>query len=327
MAEGKRVALCHPFLCPGLSLVVLKIAEALVSHPNSTKVPPRYRINCRGKIVELGPRALLTGILNMTPDSFADGGRYLSPDAALAHAEQMAEAGADIIDIGGESSRPAGPYGAGAEPVSAKEEIRRTVPVIEKVAARLGLPISIDTTKADVARHAIEAGASIVNDISALRFDPKMAETVAEAGVPVVLMHMLGTPKTMQQNPTYGNLIGEIRAFFEERREAACKAGIAPEQIVFDPGLGFGKRYCHNFEILCRLHEFHALNCPLMVGPSRKKFVGPNLPPGERLEGTLAALAFCVAGGAHILRVHDVAAALRAVRVAEQIVHGATEAG
>ena len=290
-------------------------------------VPPPYRINCRGKILELGARTHLMGVLNVTPDSFSDGGRYLSSDAAVAHAEAMAEAGADLIDIGGESTRPAGPYGEGAEPVSAGEEIRRAIPVIEKVATRLDLPISIDTTKAEVARRALEAGASMVNDISALRFDPKMAQTVAEAGVPVVLVHMQGTPRTMQQNPAYRNLIREIGAFLKERRDAALKVGIDRGQIVLDPGLGFGKRHRHNFEILGRLNEFHALSCPLLVGPSRKKFVGAalNLPPSDRLEGTLAALAFCVAGGAHILRVHDVEAALRAVKVAQQVVRCSTQ--
>ncbi len=300
-----------------------------MDRPKQKGEPPPYRINCRGRILELGARTHLMGILNVTPDSFSDGGRYLSSDAAVAHAEAMAEAGADLIDIGGESTRPAGPYGEGSEPVSVGEEIHRTIPVIEKVATRLDLPISIDTTKAEVARRALEAGASMVNDISALRFDPKMAQTVAEAGVPVVLMHMQGTPRTMQQNPTYRNLIREIGAFLKERRDAALKVGIDPAQIVIDPGLGFGKRHCHNFEILGRLNEFHPLNCPLLVGPSRKKFVGAalNLPSPDRLEGTLAALAFCVAGGAHILRVHDVEAALRAVKVAQQIVRCSTQPG
>ena len=280
-----------------------------------------YRLVCRGKTLDLR-RTHIMGILNVTPDSFADGGRHLSPDAGLAHAERMAEAGADILDIGGESTRPAGPYGEGAQPISDEEEIRRTAPVIEKIAARVDLPISIDTTKAEVARQALKAGASIVNDISALRFDPRMAETVAEAGVPVILMHMQGTPKTMQKNPTYTDLIGEIRDFLSQRRDAARSAGIAPDRIVLDPGLGFGKRIHHNFEILARLSEFHSLNCPLLVGPSRKGFVGAalGLPPPQRLEGTLAALAFCVAGGAHIVRVHDVEPAMRAIRVAEQIV-------
>lgn len=282
---------------------------------------PCYRLNCRGKVLELGRRTRMMGILNVTPDSFSDGGDYLDLDSAVAHAEEMADAGADIIDIGGESTRPTGPYGEGAEQVSTDEEIRRTCPVIERIAARIDLPISIDTTKAEVAQRALDAGASIVNDISALRFDPDMRPTIARAGVPVVLMHMKGTPKTMQQNPTYHDLIGEIWAFLAQRRDYACEGGIAKPQIVLDPGLGFGKRFAHNFEILARLAEFHSLGCPVLIGPSRKGFVGSplNLPPHERLEGTLAALAFCVAGGAHIVRVHDVEAARRAVSVAECI--------
>ena len=242
---------------------------------------PCYRLNCRGKILELGRRTRIMGILNVTPDSFSDGGRYLDLDSAVAHAEKMADAGADIIDIGGESTRPAGPYGGGAEQISTDEEIRRTCPVIEKIAARVDLPISIDTTKADVAQRALDAGASIVNDISALRFDPGMRATVARAGAPVVLMHMMGTPKTMQQNPTYRDLIGEIRAFLAQRRDHACEGGMTKEQIVIDPGLGFGKRFANNFEILARLAEFHALGCPMLIGPSRKGFVGSplGLPP------------------------------------------------
>lgn len=262
------------------------------------------------------------GILNVTPDSFSDGGRYLSVEDAVGHAERMAGAGADLIDVGGESTRPAGPYGEGAEPVSTEEEIRRIVPVVESVASRVDVPISIDTTKAEVARRALDAGASMVNDIGALRFDPDMAETVAETKVPVVLMHTKGTPKTMHSNPCYRDLIGEVIGFLAERRDAARSLGITSEQIILDPGLGFAKHPKHNYEILSRLSEFHSLGRPLLLGPSRKTFVGSplDLPPKDRLEGTLAALAFCVAGGAHILRVHDVGEAIRAIRVAEEIV-------
>ena len=264
------------------------------------------------------------GILNVTPDSFSDGGLYPTTERAVARAEEMVREGADFIDVGGESTRPAGPYGEGAQAVSTDEEIQRTVPVIEKLAERVDVAISIDTTKAEVARRAVQAGAALVNDISALRFDPAMGETVAAAGVPLVLMHMKGTPKTMQQNPTYRDLIGEIKGFLLERASAARDAGIAPEQIVIDPGLGFGKQIRHNFEIVARLSEFGALGYPLLVGPSRKGFVGAalKLPPEERLEGTLAALALCVAGGAHILRVHDVGAAVRALAVADAVVRG-----
>lgn len=259
------------------------------------------------------------GILNVTPDSFSDGGRYIDPEAAVAHGEEMAGIGADLIDIGGESTRPTGPYGEGAKEVSIEEEISRTVPVVQKLAVRIDKPISIDTTKAEVAKQALDAGASVVNDISAMQFDPEMPSTVAQAGVPIVLMHMQGNPRTMQENPNYRNLIGEIRSYLTQRRDAACAAGILPEQILIDPGIGFGKRPQHNFKILARLGEFHTLGCPLVVGPSRKSFLGvpPEVPPQDRLEGTLAALSFCVTGGAHVVRVHDVEAAIKAIRVAE----------
>ena len=283
---------------------------------------PSHRLDCRGKITHLGSRTLIMGVLNVTPDSFADGGRYFEPQPAIERALRMAEEGADIIDVGGESTRPAGTYGAGAHPVSTEEEIRRTAPVIEAIASGTDLIISVDTTKAEVAHEALALGARIVNDISAMRFDSLMAETVARSGAAVVLMHMKGTPRTMQIKPMYDNLLREVIDFLDARRSAALDAGIAPDRILIDPGLGFGKRNSHNFEILARLDEFHGLGCPLLVGPSRKKFTGAalDLPPGERLEGTLAAVGFSVAAGAHILRVHDVGAAVRAVRVAEQIV-------
>ncbi|MDP6776347.1 MAG: dihydropteroate synthase [Candidatus Latescibacteria bacterium] len=285
----------------------------------------RYCLRCPGKDIELGPRTLVMGILNVTPDSFSDGGRYTTAELAVARAEEMIREGADFIDVGGESTRPAGPYGDGAEAVTVEEEVRRTIPVVERLAGRIDVPISIDTAKAEVARLAVEAGAAIVNDISALRFDPAMAETVAQARVPVILMHMKGTPKTMQQNPTYDDLIGDIRGFLAERASAARDAGI--EQIVLDPGLGFGKQITHNYEIVARLDEFGSLGYPLLVGPSRKGFVGAvlKLPPEERLEGSLAALALCAANGAHILRVHDVGASVRALAVADAIVHSVSD--
>ena len=283
---------------------------------------PSLRLDCRSNILHLGSRTLIMGVLNVTPDSFADGGRYFEPQPAIDRALRMAEEGADIIDVGGESTRPAGTYGAGAHPVSTDEEIRRTAPVIEAIASRTDLIVSVDTTKSSVAQSALERGACIVNDISAMRFDSLMAETVARSGAAVVLMHMKGTPRTMQIKPMYGNLLREVIDFLDARRSAALAAGIAPNRILIDPGLGFGKRNTHNFEILARLDEFHGLGCPLLVGPSRKKFIGASLdlPPDERLEGTLAAVGFSVAAGVHILRVHDVGAAFRAVRVAEQIV-------
>ncbi len=299
---------CHPFCMSTFSMRYV--------------ASPTRRLDCRSEILHLGARTLIMGILNVTPDSFADGGRYFEPRKAVARALRMAEEGADIIDVGGESTRPAGTYGPGAHPVSTEEEIRRTAPVIEEIASRTDVIVSVDTTKAAVAAKAIQVGASVVNDISAMRFDPLMAETVAQTGAAVVLMHMKGTPRTMQIRPTYRNLIHEILGFLEMRRDTALDAGIAPNRILIDPGLGFGKRNTDNFEILARLDEFHILGRPLLVGPSRKKFIGtaPDLPPEARLQGTLAAIGFSVAAGAHIVRVHDVESAVRAARVAEQIV-------
>jgi dihydropteroate synthase len=263
------------------------------------------------------------GILNVTPDSFFDGGRFSGGDAAVERVQAMVEEGADLIDVGGESTRPAGAYGAGAAPVSEEEEARRVVPIIERIARDCPVPISVDTTKSGVARRALDAGADLVNDISALRFDPGMAPLVAARGVPVVLMHMKGTPRTMQQNPTYEDVIGEVRDFLKERIQFAVQSGIPASRLLIDPGLGFGKRLRDNFEILARLREFRALNSPLLIGPSRKAFVGvkaPPIPVEDRLEGTLAALALCVAHGADVVRVHDVRAAARACRLADAVV-------
>jgi len=252
------------------------------------------------------------GILNVTPDSFSDGGLFLKTDEAIRRAEVMAEEGAHLIDIGGESSRP------GADPVPVEEEIRRVVPVIECLAKRLRIPIAIDTVKAEVARRALAAGARIVNDISALRFDPKMAPLVAREGVPVVLMHMQGTPKTMQVHPVYADVILEIRDFFETRIQSAERTGISRDSIVLDPGIGFGKTTEHNLEILSRLAEFGPIGRPLLIGPSRKSFIGQalGLPVEERLEGTAAAVAVGVLNGAAIVRVHDVKAMGRVIRMA-----------
>ena len=260
-------------------------------------------------------RTLIMGVLNVTPDSFSDGGLFLRPDDALRRAEEMASEGADLIDIGGESSRP------GAEPVPLEEELRRVLPVVREVARRLPLPISVDTYKAEVARKALEEGASIVNDISALRFDPKMAEVVADHRAPVVLMHMKGTPRDMQRNPYYEDVVGEVEAFLKERREAAVRAGIPEGNIILDPGIGFGKRVEDNLQLLKHLDRLVALGNPVLVGTSRKSFIGAvlDLPVEERLEGTLATLVLAVAKGAKLLRVHDVRPAVRAVRMAEAI--------
>jgi len=243
------------------------------------------------------------GIVNVTPDSFSDGGRYLETHAAVDHCLRLADDGADILDVGGESTRP------GAPEVPAAEERRRVVPVIEAVAARLDVPVSVDTSKAEVARAAIEAGAAMINDITA-GHDPGMLELAAERGVPVVLMHMQGSPRTMQHDPRYEDVVAEIAGFLGARLEAAVAAGVPAERVILDPGIGFGKSVEHNFEIIGRLPELAALGRPLLLGPSRKSFIGKTLAieAGERFIGTAAAVAACVLGGSHIVRVHDVAA-------------------
>ncbi|NOX20532.1 MAG: dihydropteroate synthase [Nitrospirae bacterium] len=256
------------------------------------------------------------GILNVTPDSFSDGGLYLDKQRAIDRAIRMVDEGADIIDIGGESTRP------GAEPVELEEELRRTIPVIEAISAKLDVPISIDTYKAEVARRAIEAGATMVNDISGLRFDPEMASVVAEYGVAVVVMHIKGTPRDMQKNPEYQDLFGEIIDYLKGSVEIAKKAGVPEERIIVDPGIGFGKKPEHNLQIINSLDRFGVLGRPILIGPSRKSFIGlvlGNLPPEERVEGTAAAVAISVFKGASIVRVHDVKAMTRVVRVAEAI--------
>jgi dihydropteroate synthase len=250
------------------------------------------------------PRPLVMGVLNVTPDSFSDGGRFFSFEAALHEARALAAAGADILDIGGESTRPF------AEPLPLEEELRRVLPLIQTVAAEIPLPISIDTYKAEVARAALEAGATLINDISALRFDPEMVHLAAEHQVPVVLMHMQGTPRDMQRHPHYDDLIGEIKDFFRERLKFAFSHGLPRDLLILDPGIGFGKTWQHNLEILNRLDAFLDLGCPLMVGPSRKAFIGHilGLPAGEERDiGTLAAQAVAVLRGARIVRTHNVA--------------------
>jgi len=239
-------------------------------------------------------------------------------DDAIRRAEEMTAEGADLIDIGGESSRP------GSDPIPLDEESHRVIPVVEALAERTSVPLSVDTYKAVVARQALDAGASLVNDISAMRFDPRMKELVAERGVPVVLMHMLGTPKDMQLHPRYTDVIGEICAFLQERIAEAVSAGIERTQIIVDPGIGFGKRVEDNLEIVRRLEAFHALGCPLLLGPSRKSFIGKvlDLPVEERLEGTAAVVALSVLRGVHLIRVHDVRQMVRVVRMVERIERG-----
>jgi len=253
------------------------------------------------------------GIVNVTPDSFYDGGRYLQTDDAVAHGLELAEQGADILDVGAESTRP------GAEPVSEQDEIERVIPVIRALAKQLTLPLSVDTTKARVARLALDAGASIINDVSALRFDAEMASVIARSDAALVLMHMQGTPQTMQRAPQYGDVVEDLTHFFVERMRAAARAGIAESRIILDPGIGFGKLLVHNLEILAHLSGFAMFNRPLLLGLSRKGFIGQLIgrPAGERAWGTAAAVALAVDRGAHILRVHDVAMMADVVKVAQ----------
>ncbi len=257
---------------------------------------------CRDRVLDCSSGPILMGVLNVTPDSFSDGGRYRDVERAVARGLQMAAEGAAILDIGGESSRP------GAEPVPVEEELRRVAPVIEGLSGRAGCLLSVDTTKAAVAVAALAAGAHIVNDISALRGDPEMAPVVARSGAGLVVMHMRGTPRTMQQQPVYADVVNEVRAFLEERLRAAAAAGIDPLQVAVDPGIGFGKTLEHNLTLLSGLRAFHALGRPLLVGLSRKSFLGHLTGRGveERLLPSLAALAYALGEGAQIVRVHDV---------------------
>jgi dihydropteroate synthase len=268
--------------------------------------------------VDFSRRTAVMAVLNVTPDSFFDGGRHFDAGRAIAAGMAMVQAGADIIDIGGESSRP------GAEPVSQADELARVIPVIQGLRRQCALPISIDSYKAPVARAALDAGADIVNDISALGFDPVMASMVAKEKVPVVLMHMRGTPRTMQADPQYADVVREVRDFLAERLYDAMDVGIDAESIVLDPGIGFGKTVEHNIQLLRSLAILGALGQPLLVGVSRKAFIGKilGLEPDQRLEGSLAAAVAAVLGGADIIRVHDVAETCRAVRIADALRFG-----
>jgi len=265
----------------------------------------------------------LMGVLNVTPDSFSDGGSFLDAEAAVARARELVAEGADILDVGGESTRP------GAEPVSAEEELRRVLPALEGIAAEdLGAEVSIDTSKASVARAAIAAGATMVNDVSALRADPEMAAVIADAGVDCCLMHMLGEPRTMQGagGPRYGDVVDDVKAFLAERLELAVRAGVREERVLLDPGIGFGKTVAHNLELLDRLGELTELGRPVLVGTSRKSFIGRIVadaagesdpaPVARRLPGTIATNVLALERGASVFRVHDVAAVRAALAVA-----------
>ncbi|HEU4874131.1 MAG TPA: dihydropteroate synthase [Pyrinomonadaceae bacterium] len=277
----------------------------------------------KGRALPIGERTLVMGILNVTPDSFSDGGQFVDIDKALAHAETMIAEGSDIIDVGGESTRP------GGEPVSIDEEIRRVVPVIEGLAQRTKVPISVDTTKSEVARAALDAGAAIVNDISALRFDFYIADAVARAGAGLVLMHSRGTPATMHRLPPVADIMHEVTHSLRASINMAERRGVKRESIVIDPGIGFGKTQDQNLELIAKLDQLIAAfpDYPLLIGTSRKSFIGRILadesgtpaPPEDRLHGTMATITASILHGAHIVRVHDVKAAVETIRVARSI--------
>jgi dihydropteroate synthase len=274
---------------------------------------PVWRVGERA--FDCSERTLVMGILNVTPDSFSDGGRFLDRASAISHATRMVDDGADMLDVGGESTRP------GSTPVSMDEELERVQPVIQRLAElHPAVPISVDTRKAGVAAEALDAGATIVNDVSG-GADPAMFEVVRGRDAAVVLMHMRGDPTTMQEAPQYDDVVGEVHEYLRQRIEAAELAGIDPERIAIDPGIGFGKDLDHNLELMHGVGSFLDLGRPLLVGPSRKRFIGTilDLPEEERVEGTVGAVVWMVARGAHLVRVHDVKEVVRAVRVSDAI--------
>ncbi len=279
-----------------------------------TSVGPAWRLKLPdGRSLGLGGkgRALVMGVVNVTPDSFSDGGKYLETSAAVEHGLALAEEGADILDVGGESTRP------GSQATPPEEQARRVVPVIAGLRAHTGTPISVDTTSAAVARLALAAGAQILNDVSALRDDAEMVAVAAESRAPVVLMHMQGRPRDMQTNPQYRDVCAEVRTFLKERMDWAAEHGVSREQMIADPGFGFGKTFDHNIELLGGLSALTALGRPLLIGTSRKAMLGRilDVPPPERLFGTLATVAAALERGAAIVRVHDVRPALHVVKV------------
>jgi dihydropteroate synthase len=291
---------------------MLALKEKLIRKSHSHRP---HDIVCGHHILRLSQRTQVMGILNRTPDSFSDGGRFVDEDKAVAHVEQMVRDGADSIDIGGESTRP------GSLSVSVGEELDRVIPIIRRVAASIDVPISIDTQKSEVAEAALEAGASLVNDISALRGDDRMKHVVAKYGVPVVLMHMKGTPRMMQVNPEYENLTEELRLFFKETIEIAQHAGIAEDKMIIDPGIGFGKTTAHNLSIIKDLRSLTIFKRPILIGTSRKSFIGKVLGRDvqERLMGTAASVAISIINGATIIRVHDIKEMVEVARLADAI--------
>jgi dihydropteroate synthase len=295
-----------------------KEAEAEENARRPYDGPMEWR--CGSRRLVLGERTLLMGIVNVTPDSFSDGGRFDDAEAAVQQGLQLVADGADILDVGGESTRP------GSDPVTADEERARVLPVIEKLSAEVDVPISVDTRKATVARAAVDAGASIVNDISA-GADPDMFDAVRGRSTGMVLMHMKGEPKTMQEDPTYDNVVAEVHEFLRERVESAVFAGIDADRLCVDPGIGFGKSLEHNLELLRHLDAFEDLGVPVLVGPSRKRFIGAltrDDDPAGRVDGTAAAVAWCALHLVDVVRVHDVKEMARVVRVIDAIVRKAS---
>jgi dihydropteroate synthase len=282
----------------------------------------KFRLKLPNNTLVLGERTLIMGVLNVTPDSFSDGGNFFSPENAIQHALRMEREGADLIDVGAESTRP------GAHELSAEEEWRRLAPVLSALAKRLKIPISVDTRKSEIAQRAIEAGAAIINDVSGLNHDPGIAKVAAKARVPLILMHMRGEPLTMQQKPFARNVIQDVLSGLRESIAIARKAGVSRSQIIVDPGIGFGKSWAQNYELLQKLQEIAKLKFPLLVGTSRKGFIGRTLamhgkPPSAEMKiwGTAATVTASILNGAHIVRVHDVAEMLRVARIADCILN------
>jgi dihydropteroate synthase len=278
----------------------------------------KYRLHLRSGVLELGERTLVMGVLNVTPDSFSDGGKFLDPQSAIEHALEMERAGADLLDIGGESTRP------GSAETSAETELARILPVLEGLHGTLKIPIAVDTRKSQVAEAAIIAGAQIINDVSGLRFDPRLAEVAHRRGVSLILMHMRGEPATMQKGPFARDVMKDVVQRLRASIRKARAAGVRKSQIVIDPGIGFGKSFEQNYELLRKLPELAKLGYPLLVGTSRKGFLGATLarngkpaPPEERLWATAATVTACILDGAHIVRVHDVAEMAQVARVAD----------
>ena len=285
---------------------------------NTMYVRKKFKLRLPSRTLVLGERTLLMGVLNVTPDSFSDGGLYLDAEEAVARALAMERAGADILDIGGESTRP------GSKGISAKEELRRILPVLEKLRGHIKIPISVDTSKAEVAEAAADAGAEILNDVTALRADPRLTEIARRRKLPIILMHMRGEPRSMQKKPFARNVMRDVTTGLRRAVATARRAGISKSQIVLDPGIGFGKSGTQNYQLLQKLPEFARMGFPLLVGTSRKGFLGKALggvPENQRVWGTAATVAASILGGAHIVRVHDVAEMVQVARVADAILN------